>query len=107
MENDTENGKVEMKLDYFMELLDEKKSSDMASDELDEILTILFDVTKKDDKDFNEYLEPNYDYQITEKIKEAKGTYKSCLGFNYSVEIDGDDVLVKNVNEQQSLFGEE
>lgn len=60
-----------------------------------------------DDKDFNEYLEPNYDYQITEKIKEAKGTYKSCLGFNYSVEIDGDDVLVKNVNEQQSLFGEE
>lgn len=61
----------------------------------------------KDDKDFNEYLEPNYDYQITEKIKEAKGTYKSCLGFNYSVEIDGDDVLVKNVNEQQSLFGEE
>lgn len=43
MENDTENGKVEMKLDYFMELLDEKKSSDMASDELDEILTMLFD----------------------------------------------------------------
>ena len=43
MENDTENGKVEMKLDYFMELLDEKKSSDIASDELDEILTILFD----------------------------------------------------------------
>jgi len=43
MENDIENGKVEMKLDYFMELLDEKKSSDMASDELDEILTILFD----------------------------------------------------------------
>ena len=43
MENDTENGKVEMKLNYFMELLDEKKSSDMASDELDEILTILFD----------------------------------------------------------------
>ena len=38
---------------------------------------------------------------------ESKGTYKSCLGFNYSVEIDGDDVLVKNVNEQQSLFGEE
>ena len=47
------------------------------------------------------------DRRILEKIKEAKGTYKSCLGFNYSVEIDGDDVLVKNVNEQQSLFGEE
>lgn len=38
-----ENGKVEMKLDDFMDLLSEKESSDKASDELDEILTILFD----------------------------------------------------------------
>lgn len=41
-----ENGKVEMKLDDFMDLLFEKESSDKASDELDEldeILTILFD----------------------------------------------------------------
>lgn len=36
-----ENGKVEMKLDDFMDLLYEKESSDKASDELDEILTIL------------------------------------------------------------------
>lgn len=35
-----ENGKVEMKLDDFMDLLSEKESSDKASDELDEILTI-------------------------------------------------------------------
>lgn len=39
-----ENGKVEMKLDDFMDLLSEKESSDKASDELDEILTILYEL---------------------------------------------------------------
>lgn len=38
-----ENGKVEMKLEDFMELMDERESSNHASDELDEILTMLFD----------------------------------------------------------------
>jgi len=48
-----ENGKVEMKLEDFMELMEEKKSSDYASDELDEILTMLFDNARLsyDDKD--------------------------------------------------------
>ena len=66
----------------------------------------------KRDREFNdeiqEYLQPNYEYQLQEKIKEAKGSYKSSLGFNYSVEIDDDnEIIVKNVNEQQSLFNKE
>lgn len=93
------------KLEKSIDIL--TKNAILTGKEAEITLKIGVNVTKKDDKDFNEYLEPNYDYQITEKIKEAKGTSKSCLGFNYSVEIDGDDVLVKNVNEQQSLFGEE
>lgn len=64
----------------------------------------------KQDREFNdeiqEYLQPNYEYQLSEKIKEAKGSYKSSLGFNFSVEIDDEnEIVVKNVNEQQSLFG--
>lgn len=93
------------KLEKSIDIL--TKNAILTGKEAEITLKIGVNVTKKDDKDFNEYLEPNYDYQITEKIKEAKGTYKSCLGFNYSVEIDGDDVLVKNVNEQQLLFEEE
>lgn len=64
----------------------------------------------KQDREFNdeiqEYLQPSYEYQLSEKIKEAKGSYKSSLGFNYSVEIDDEnEIVVKNVNEQQNLFG--
>lgn len=46
-----------------------------------------------------------YDFQISEKIKEAKGSYKSSVGFDYAVEIDEENnIVVKNMNEQQSLF---
>ena len=71
-------------------------------------LKINVSVSKKD-REFNdeveEYLEPIYDFQIQEKIKEAKGSYKSTIGFNYAVEInDNEELVVKNINEQQSLF---
>ena len=47
-----------------------------------------------------------YEYQLSEKIKEEKGSYKCSVGFNYSVKIDDEyNIVVKNVNEQQSLFG--
>ena len=67
---------------------------------------------EKKDRQFNDeieqYLQPIYEFQISEKIKEAKGSYKSSLGFNYAVEIDNqDNVIVRNINEQQSLFDEE
>lgn len=71
------------KLEKSIDIL--TKNAILTGKEAEITLKIGVNVTKKDDKDFNEYLEPNYDYQITEKIKEAKGTYKSCLGFNYSV----------------------
>lgn len=71
-------------------------------------LKINVSVSKKD-REFNdeieEYLQPIYDYQISEKIKEAKGSYKGVVGFNYAVTInDENNVIVQDVNEQQSLF---
>lgn len=65
-------------------------------------------VVKKEDKDFNEYLEPSYEYQLTEKIKESKGTHKGNVGYNYSIELDKDNnILVQNINKQETLFEEE
>lgn len=71
-------------------------------------LKINVSVSRKD-REFNdeieEYLQPIYDYQISEKIKEAKGSYKGVVGFNYAVTInDENNVIVQDVNEQQSLF---
>ena len=71
-------------------------------------LKINVSVNKKD-REFNdeieEYLEPIYDFQVQEKIKEAKGSYKGAVGFNYSVSINDEQELeVQNMNEQQSLF---
>ena len=71
-------------------------------------LKINVSVSEKN-REFNdkieEYLEPIYDFQIQEKIKEAKGTYKGAVGFNYSVSINDEQELeVQNMNEQQSLF---
>jgi two-component SAPR family response regulator len=60
-------------------------------------------------KPMKERLEKSIDVLTKNAIltgKEAKGSYKSSLGFNYSVEIDDEnEIVVKNVNEQQSLFG--
>ena len=71
-------------------------------------LKINASVSKKNRKfndEIEEYLQPIYDYQISEKIKEAKGSYKGIVGFNYAVTInDENDVIVQDVNEQQSLF---
>lgn len=71
-------------------------------------LKINVSVTKKD-REFNdeieEYLQPIYDFQISEKIKEAKGSYKGVVGFNYAVTInDENNVVVQDINEQQNLF---
>lgn len=71
-------------------------------------LKINVSVSRKD-REFNdeieEYLQPIYDYQISEKIKEAKGSYKGVVGFNYAVKInDENNVVVQDVNEQQRLF---
>ncbi len=41
-----EDEKIEMKVDRFMDLMEEKELSDKCCDELDELLNILFDNTK-------------------------------------------------------------
>ena len=85
------------------------KNAILTGKEAEITLKINIGITKED-REFNdeieEYLQPIYEYQLSEKIKEAKGTYKNTLGRNYSVEIDKENnVVVKNMNEQQSLFG--
>lgn len=78
--------------------------------EKDAEITLKINVSiSRKDREFNdeieEYLQPIYDYQISEKIKEAKGSYKGVVGFNYAVTInDENNVIVQDVNEQQSLF---
>ena len=78
--------------------------------EKDAEITLKINVSiSRKDREFNdeieEYLQPIYDYQISEKIKEAKDSYKGVVGFNYAVTInDENNVIVQDVNEQQSLF---
>lgn len=54
-----------------------------------------------------EWVEPDFEYIIKEKIKEAKSDFKQNLGINYSIEIDDENnILVENISEQESLFDE-
>ncbi len=41
-------------------------------------------------KDGKEWVEPEFEYVLSNKIKENKVSHKDTLGFNYSVEIDED-----------------
>lgn len=52
-----------------------------------------------------EWLEPELDYQISEKIKEDKNSYKGLSGYDYELKIDkNDNVYVQKINEQTSMF---
>lgn len=66
------------------------KNAILTGKEAEITLKINIGVSKKD-REFNdeieEYLQPMYEYQLSEKIKEEKGSYKSSVGFNYYVEI--------------------
>lgn len=94
------------KLENSIDIL--TKNAILTKKEAEITLKINISVTKKD-REFNdeiqEYLQPIYDFQISEKIKEAKGSYKGVVGFNYAITInDENNVIVQDVNEQQSLF---
>lgn len=94
------------KLEHLIDVL--TKNAILTKKDAEITLKINVSVTEKD-REFNdeieEYLQPVYDFQISEKIKETKGSYKGVVGFNYAVEIDNqDNVIVRNINEQQSLF---
>ena len=87
------------------------KNAILTGKESEITLKISVGVTEKE-REFNDkiesYLQPTYEFQFTEKIKEDKNAYKGMAGFDYAVEInDENDVVVKNINEQQSLFGRE
>lgn len=94
------------KLEKSIDIL--TKNAILTKKDAEITLKINISVTKKD-REFNnetkEYLEPMYDFQISEKIKEVKGSYKGAVGFNYALIIDDENnVLVQDINEQQSLF---
>lgn len=97
---------IKNKLENSINIL--TKNAILTGKESEITLKIGISAIKKDDKDFNEYIEPCYEYQLVEKIKESKGTYKGNLGFNYSIELDKqNNITVKQINEQQSLFDRE
>ena len=51
------------------------------------------------------WTEPQIEYQINDKIKEAKTSYKDDLGFNYKIELDkNNNIVVQNMAEQTKLF---
>lgn len=67
---------------------------------------------KEEDKTIDDevkaYSEPIFKCQISEKIKEEKGKTTATTGENYSVEIvDDKEVVIKNMNQQTSLFDKE
>ncbi|MBP3464091.1 MAG: hypothetical protein J6K45_06400 [Clostridia bacterium] len=52
-----------------------------------------------------EWLEPEIDFKLTEKLKENKNTRQGLLGREYEVALDGDNkTYVRKVNEQMSLL---
>lgn len=67
------------------------KNAILTGKEAEITLKINIGVSKKD-REFNdeieEYLQPMYEYQLSEKIKEEKGSYKSSVGFNYKVYLE-------------------
>lgn len=85
------------------------KNAILTDKEAEVTLKLTIGVNKKVNEDDKEYLEPSFEYQVTEKIKEAKGSYKGHLGFNYQVGIDEKtkETKIREVNQQTNLFGEE
>lgn len=95
---------VKEKLEKSIDTL--TKNAIFTGKEAEITLKITVGVNKKEDENYEEYLEPSFEYQLTEKIKEAKGSYKGHLGMNYQVEIDekNNTTKVKEINEQTSMF---
>lgn len=79
------------------------KNALLTKKEAEITLKINIGITKRYDKE-KEWLEPKFEYQLNEKIKEAKATYKDDLGFNYKIELNEGNLIVQNINEQESLF---
>lgn len=51
--------------------------------------------------DNEEWVEPRFEFTLSEKIKESKDSYKQTLGFNYKVDLDEENkVVVKNMKEE-------
>lgn len=80
------------------------KNALMTKKEAEINLKISIGVTGRSNKE-KQWLEPKFEYAFSEKIKEAKTSFKDDLGYNYSIELDDENnVLVKNMCEQEKLF---
>ena len=94
---------IKMRLENSINTL--TKNAILTRKEAEITLKITVGVLEKEKED-EEYLEPSYEYQLTEKIKENKDSVKGHLGFNYKVEIDEENntTVLKEINKQTSLF---
>ena len=52
----------------------------------------------------DKWVEPRFIYTITEKVKEHKETNKGVVGFNFTIDQEGEEFIVEEVNKQESLF---
>ena len=67
----------------------------------------VFEKSREFKEKTEEYLEPIYEFQLSEKIKESKDSYKGKVGFNHAIMINDDNNLViESINKQESLFAE-
>ena len=81
------------------------KTALLTKKESEITLKINISVNKKSNENKEIYYEPQYEFQIADKIKEEKSSYKSNLGYNYSLGVDDEDnLMIKNINEQESLL---
>lgn len=80
------------------------KNALLTKKEAEITLKINIGVNVKDIKG-KSWIEPQIEYQINDKIKEAKTSYKDDLGFNYKIELDDDNnIIVQNMAEQTKIF---
>ena len=90
---------MKLRLEKTIDTLTKKALATGKESEIN--LKIKIGITERyDEKTGKDWIEPEIEYQITDKIKEDKGTYKQSLGFNYEIELDEENkVIIKNKEE--------
>ena len=84
------------------------KSTLMADRDTEVSLKIAISTYREYKSSGETYTVPLIQYKISEKIKEPKADYKGQLGSHLSIELDEEDnIIIKNVEKQLSLFEED
>ena len=68
---------------------------------------VLISTSEEVNADGEVYTSPRIQYKVVEKIKEPKADYKGYLDCNFAISLDDENnIVVRNVDEQQTLFNE-